>query len=599
MAQGYFTLEEAAQHLGMPADELSQMAQRREIRAFADRGTWRFRTQDVEELAQKRGGAPAAAPDLDLGGPDLDLDVGGPDLGADLDMDEPAAAAPDLGAPLDLGGDLDLDEPAPVKKRTSNLDAKAKNPKKTSMADGDDELFEFELSMDGGDAQDLEADSSINVVAPPPTDASPKRDSAVKMVFDDNDDFDLADQPRKTGLPSPAKAKTKLPADSAEQLVPFDDEPTVGLSDDDHGDGPVNLADNLEPSPVAPELPQTQEFQIDDFDAELREAEEATRRPKTKAPELPTSSPFELSESDLDDDMPPPPPKKTTSGLRKTKVFKDPAPASEDEDEVSLGDLSPESDFAGSSGSSGINLHLPADTGVNLEKAGDEVEFELSLDADGPPPSIKQSDLDAGGGGGSESSSEFELTLDDTGGLASLEDESPSTEAAEGEEKDIFETDFDIPALEEEGSGSEVVAVDEADTDLESSDFDFDAAGGGGGGEDSGSQVVALDEEVDDSDAGHPSKSDDEEETEEEVDELAEDDDSAPPSRAPAPAAAPANWGALPAIFMLPCVVVMFLLSLMTFEMLHGMWGYKQTYKPTGVLVKPISELFGAELPND
>lgn len=55
MAQGFYTLEEAAHRLGMGPEELSGMAQRREIRAFADRGTWRFRAQDVEELARQRG----------------------------------------------------------------------------------------------------------------------------------------------------------------------------------------------------------------------------------------------------------------------------------------------------------------------------------------------------------------------------------------------------------------------------------------------------------------------------------------------------------------------------------------------------------------
>src|SRR5437899_3261613 len=65
MVQGYYTLEEAARILGMAADELNQMAQHREVRAFADRGTWRFRTQDIEELARRRG--LGSSPDLPLG----------------------------------------------------------------------------------------------------------------------------------------------------------------------------------------------------------------------------------------------------------------------------------------------------------------------------------------------------------------------------------------------------------------------------------------------------------------------------------------------------------------------------------------------------
>src|SRR5438128_4524869 len=65
MVQGYYTLDEAARILGMAIEDLSQMARRREVRAFADRGTWRFRTQDIEELARRRG--QGSNPDLQLG----------------------------------------------------------------------------------------------------------------------------------------------------------------------------------------------------------------------------------------------------------------------------------------------------------------------------------------------------------------------------------------------------------------------------------------------------------------------------------------------------------------------------------------------------
>jgi excisionase family DNA binding protein len=55
MVQEYLNLEEAAQLLGVSKEELSRKAQRREIRAFADRGTWKFRKQDIEEHARQAG----------------------------------------------------------------------------------------------------------------------------------------------------------------------------------------------------------------------------------------------------------------------------------------------------------------------------------------------------------------------------------------------------------------------------------------------------------------------------------------------------------------------------------------------------------------
>ena len=53
--QQYLTLEEAAKMLLLSVDQLREMARKKTVRAFQDRGSWRFRLQDVEELARKRG----------------------------------------------------------------------------------------------------------------------------------------------------------------------------------------------------------------------------------------------------------------------------------------------------------------------------------------------------------------------------------------------------------------------------------------------------------------------------------------------------------------------------------------------------------------
>ena len=50
----YLTLEEAARQLGMAPDELVRLRERSEIRGFADRGTWKFQSEDVEEFARSR-----------------------------------------------------------------------------------------------------------------------------------------------------------------------------------------------------------------------------------------------------------------------------------------------------------------------------------------------------------------------------------------------------------------------------------------------------------------------------------------------------------------------------------------------------------------
>jgi hypothetical protein len=93
----FYTLEEAARVLGMSAEELKNKAQSREVRAFLDGGSWRFRVVDVDELARRRG----LGSDAELRLSDLEVPAASaPDEGDDLDLSEfqLGVAKPDLGA---------------------------------------------------------------------------------------------------------------------------------------------------------------------------------------------------------------------------------------------------------------------------------------------------------------------------------------------------------------------------------------------------------------------------------------------------------------------------------------------------------------------
>src|SRR5207237_1468145 len=61
----YYTLEEAARLLGISVDEIKGFAKKGELRSFQDRGTFRFRKQEVDEMARRRG--KGSDPDLQLG----------------------------------------------------------------------------------------------------------------------------------------------------------------------------------------------------------------------------------------------------------------------------------------------------------------------------------------------------------------------------------------------------------------------------------------------------------------------------------------------------------------------------------------------------
>lgn len=60
---GFLKTKEAAQMLGVSEDELNEIRQRQEIRAFKDGSEWKFKEEDVQELMGKRGSGPAAEGD--------------------------------------------------------------------------------------------------------------------------------------------------------------------------------------------------------------------------------------------------------------------------------------------------------------------------------------------------------------------------------------------------------------------------------------------------------------------------------------------------------------------------------------------------------
>src|SRR5262249_32760187 len=127
----------------------------------------------------------------------------------------------------------------------------------------------------------------------------------------------------------------------------------------------------------------------------------------------------------------------------------------------------------------------PQSPAAQAGPADSDSEFELTLDAeDAKPAGTDSSDFELtldteekaarpDATRPADSDSECELTLDDSGGLAPLEADASPQVKTDSDEKDIFETDFEVPALEED-SGSEAVAMEDADTGLESSDFDLE-----------------------------------------------------------------------------------------------------------------------------
>lgn len=626
--QQYLTLEEAAKYLQMSPDELREMAKKKAIRAFQDRGTWRFRSADVEEMARLRG------------------------LGSDAQLQLGEARKPSGKKPVDsdaMGVDLGFDESEEVpigRERTGGS-----GPRSGTGKSG-------------------------------PKSPKPGSDSDVRLVGDGKGDIDSEVRFDSPGKGSGKGSGRKAPAgsDSGVRLVPSDPSSDSDVRLEQAGKG-SDSGKKKGPSDSDIRLQEaggkkkgdgghiTEEIDLD--------AEEAKLSGTRKKPGKPTQvakpgTPFELSE----------PPTKSPVGRKKKDSSSDfeliPFDASKSPVELGSGEIpllegDEEVSLGGpvgrpTPGNSGINLD-PGDSGISLEDGGsDEIvfedetprgkpaartpapkkggkakppveedkdsssefelstddpssekdsssEFELSMDEESSPGVDSSSEFElsledddsAKGKVEDNSDSEFELTLDDEGGLAVEEDAG-----------DIFEeTNFDVPALEDE-SGSEAVALEDSDTDLESSGSDFEISldEDSGTAAKSGSQVVALEDQDEADDAAatvaRPRKTASKSKaaakaaalkgdiSDEDIPSL--DDDSTPSKRRPQPstlpaeedeeseeempvAAAPAaEWGALPAILLFPTVLVLFLVCIMGYELLRGMWGF---HRPSAV-GKPV-----------
>jgi len=630
MPQQYYTLEQAAQIMRIDPEQLKEMARKKEIRAFQDRSGWRFRSQEIDELARERG--LGSDPELPLGeaakAKPGDSGRGNDVFNFSLDSDDSDEVP--LGKP-----------PAATEKPSrsgsgSRKTGGSKSPPPKASSDSDVRLVieggESHLAADAGSSK---GSSSKGPISPAPKIGSSKSRMAPPVKDDSGVRIVPLDQPSDSDV----KIEPASPHDSA---VPMSGRKvTKRASDSDI---------RIEEAGHSGRVDQNVTEEID-LDAEERKAAEARsktghHRPKpASSPALPTKSPFELSESDFDVNGPgaghgrdSDTDSSSDIELRPTGDSSSPIEVSSDEmlalksdDDVSLGEMT------GGKGASGINLRDPADSGISLEPGssedmdmslslepsstpkpvpGDQVgtdsssdfdlsvgdesspsegssEFELSLQEDDASPTEGSSEfelsLDAEGAeaaAGADSDSEFELTLDDSGGLSVEQDASGSS-------------DFDVASLNEE-SDSEAVALDEGETDLESSEFDLSLEG-----EESGSQVVPLEdeEEFDEGAATVQRKAGGAAAAEEDLGEaLDEDLNEAPAAEeevetvaAPAAAAPPADWGVAIPLVSLLTTIFLFIVTLMSFELIQGMWGYHTGNKVSNMIIHPIAKLVSGE----
>jgi hypothetical protein len=217
MAQ-FYTLEEAARVLGMNPEDLKSEAQKRQVRAFLDGGTWRFRVGDVDELARRRG----MGSDAELKLSDLEVPIAAHEEPDEIDLSEfqLGAASPDHGGPTvsDSGADQDI-----------LLDDLSLPPNATASSS-----VIIGMQTTGGR---MPSDSDVRLI-PDNTGVSGSRssDSDVRLAPMD---------PKKRQRPSDSDVKVRRPSDSDVTLVADDTSEHASLA-------PAGLNDtSIRQSPVS------------------------------------------------------------------------------------------------------------------------------------------------------------------------------------------------------------------------------------------------------------------------------------------------------------------------------------------------------------
>jgi hypothetical protein len=272
MAQ-FYTLDEAARVLGMSADELKSKAQHREIRAFLDGGSWRFRVVDIDELARRRGlgsdaelhlsdlEVPTASAGEDLEDLDLSefqLGVAKPDLAPET-IDLKAVSAPSGTKPVPEAGsehDILFDDlsvpPNPVTGSSSVIIGMQSSGKLPSDSD-------VRLVPDNVKGA---SDSDVRLASPDPDFKQPS-DSDVTLIKDDTSDHGLmtpASGSGETGVrPRPSSTGSSSEVAAAESDSDFELNPSSDLvnvlqpeSGSDFELSALDASDEFEATPLRP-----------------------------------------------------------------------------------------------------------------------------------------------------------------------------------------------------------------------------------------------------------------------------------------------------------------------------------------------------------
>jgi excisionase family DNA binding protein len=536
----YLSLEEAAQQLGMRNDELNKMREQGQIRGFADRGTWKFKVEDVEELGRTRqADSDPELPMFDepLGNPDSHLALGGESA-------------------MVLDDDGESEDPTVIRKSRDPL----------SSSDSDVRLV-FDEPIGIGPSESnrniMESDSDVRLVGNlmPESDS----DSDIKLVGDNLDsdsDVKLVGEETISDFTMSKNVAAQKGSDSDIRLVPPDSDSDVKIVGNDlDSDSDVKL--------VSPDLGSDSDVKVikssdtSDSDVQLLGAADSSIA-LDFTPDDSESASVLSEESGIalggDSAMM----LATESGLTLEGPSDSGIGLSAESDEgITLDTSSNDSGISLGSSDSGISLSL-GDSGISLESVGDSgISLEDSADFGGTIPMMDVAkDLD------NVPETKFEIPAiksDDSAFELRMDDEGQSNESTQ------------VLNLQDSGEATlddAVFDVDEDDASASGDDDDLEVA----------DDAFSDDDDVEDMDVFG---ADD--------DAFAGDDEGAArPVGARMGVAYEHPWGGgFVALLCGTCVVLSLCMFLM-FDLVKTMWVSQPGTPVASALLQSLGGLFGA-----
>lgn len=551
MAKRYLSLDEAAQKLGIGKEELNRLREKGEIRGFADRGTFKFKEDDIDELGRRL--QPSSDPDVPM--------IDAHDDGSVLD-DEPAAegsgldSAPSIirrlsgGAPSssadsgEASGSI-FDDFGPGGASDSDVQLVMHDRSDAGHDGGEDVLLQLQesdsdvrLSNDSDSNVKINLSDSDSDVRLSPS-AVAAGGSAIKLGLGDSDSDVRLDEDSASRLAMPdSDSDVQLAPDAVDSgplsPKPDSDSDVMLVSEEPDSDSDVHLAGD-EDSGINFGLQSDSDVRLvaADSDSDVRLLDDVRlASPKSKIKKDSDSDVAVLPDSGVNLETP-------TTG-KKSGFYSEGSSVLLDDSDIALDQgsgisLTSQSGINLVGPQSGIKLDRVADSGVSLEKKSADDDSGLAL-----------FDEDSEGGITLENDSGIALQADDDSGISISSDEEEggiTLAEAPGDSGISLKDDEDLqltetmpamkipkgkkkPADDDSISDTmlEVPSVS-AEEDLAESDFEIGAADGSSHGDTS---VLLFDDEDETDDGGAAmvkKKASDEEE--EEAFEFSESDEEA------------------------------------------------------------------------